>query len=323
MPTCPSLWTHEPHIASDVPPGRQGRRHRHQRDARVSRAPRPTRRRCRPSATSGSPSCRRCCTPTAGRGDTRSVLLVLQGMDTAGKGGIVKHVVGAGESAGHPVHELRQADRGGAARTTTCGASAAALPTAGHIGVFDRSHYEDVLIVRVHNLVPPEVWGARYDEINEFEKRARRRRHDDRQGRDVRLARRAEEAAGRTPRAARQVLEVQPGRHRRARCCGRSTRRPTRRCSTARRPTTRRGTSCRATASGTAGWPITELLIEALEGSTCLGRQPISTSRPRRSGSQAPNAPRLRFLTDFGRGFLRRLQQLAPLGCCGRAARPR
>jgi PPK2 family polyphosphate:nucleotide phosphotransferase len=45
-----------------------------------------------------------------------------------------------------------------------------ALPPAGHIGVFDRSHYEDVLIVRVHNLVPPEVWGARYDEINAFER---------------------------------------------------------------------------------------------------------------------------------------------------------
>ena len=45
-----------------------------------------------------------------------------------------------------------------------------ALPPAGHIGVFDRSHYEEVLMVRVHNLVPPEVWGTRYDEINEFEK---------------------------------------------------------------------------------------------------------------------------------------------------------
>ena len=45
-----------------------------------------------------------------------------------------------------------------------------ALPPAGHIGVFDRSHYEEVLVVRVHNLVPPEVWGTRYDEINVFEK---------------------------------------------------------------------------------------------------------------------------------------------------------
>ncbi len=102
-------------------------------------------------------------------GDHRSVLLVLQGMDTAGKGGIVKHVVGASnpqgiqyKSFGKPTpeelahHYLWRINK--------------ALPAAGHIGVFDRSHYEDVLIVRVHNLVPPEVWGARYDEINTFEK---------------------------------------------------------------------------------------------------------------------------------------------------------
>jgi len=101
-------------------------------------------------------------------GDHRSVLLVLQGMDTAGKGGIVKHVVGmanpqgirytgfgaptAEERAHHYLWRIRKA-----------------VPTAGHIGVFDRSHYEDVLVVRVHDMVPPEVWGARYEEINAFE----------------------------------------------------------------------------------------------------------------------------------------------------------
>ncbi|CAN5860589.1 polyphosphate kinase 2 family protein [soil metagenome] len=102
-------------------------------------------------------------------GDTRSALLVLQGMDTAGKGGIVKHVVGAGNpqgirytSFGVPTEEERKHDYLWRIRN--------ALPTAGQIGVFDRSHYEDVLVVRVHNLVPPEVWGARYDEINAFEK---------------------------------------------------------------------------------------------------------------------------------------------------------
>lgn len=102
-------------------------------------------------------------------GDNRSVLLILQGMDTAGKGGIVKHVVGAANpqgvrytSFGRPTeeelahHYLWRIRR--------------ALPPAGHIGVFDRSHYEDVLVVRVHDLVPPEVWGARYDEINAFER---------------------------------------------------------------------------------------------------------------------------------------------------------
>jgi PPK2 family polyphosphate:nucleotide phosphotransferase len=101
-------------------------------------------------------------------GDHRSVLLVLQGMDTAGKGGIVKHVVGQANpqgirytSFGVPTVQERAHHYLWRIRT--------ALPPAGHIGVFDRSHYEDVLIVRVHNLVPPEVWGARYDEINAFE----------------------------------------------------------------------------------------------------------------------------------------------------------
>jgi len=69
-----------------------------------------------------------------------------------------------------------------------------ARPAAGgpHRGVLDRSHYEDVLVVRVHNIVPQQDWGKRYDEINRFEKKHRRRGHDDHQSGDVRLARRAE-----------------------------------------------------------------------------------------------------------------------------------
>jgi PPK2 family polyphosphate:nucleotide phosphotransferase len=102
--------------------------------------------------------------------DNRSLLLVLQGMDTAGKGGIVKHVVGAANPQGIrytgfgvPTEEERQHNYLWRIRR--------ALPSAGHIGVFDRSHYEDVLVVRVHNIVPPEVWGRRYDEINRFEEK--------------------------------------------------------------------------------------------------------------------------------------------------------
>ena len=102
-------------------------------------------------------------------GPDYSVLLVLQGMDTAGKGGIVKHVVGSVNpmgvrytAFGPPTEEERAHDYLWRIRK--------ALPPAGDIGVFDRSHYEDVLIVRVHNMVPPDVWGARYDEINAFEK---------------------------------------------------------------------------------------------------------------------------------------------------------
>lgn len=102
-------------------------------------------------------------------GIRRSILLVLQGMDTAGKGGVVKHVVGAGNpqgirytAFGVPTEEERNHHFLWRIRK--------ALPDHGHLGVFDRSHYEDVLIVRVHNLVPPDVWGRRYDEINRFEK---------------------------------------------------------------------------------------------------------------------------------------------------------
>ena len=122
------------------------------------------------------------------------MLLVLQGMDTAGKGGIVKHVVGAGNpqgiryaSFGKPTEEELAHDYLWRIRN--------ALPPAGHIGVFDRSHYEDVLVVRVHDLVPPEVWGARYDEINAFEKELVDDGTTIVKVRDVRLARRAEEAA--------------------------------------------------------------------------------------------------------------------------------
>jgi PPK2 family polyphosphate:nucleotide phosphotransferase len=102
-------------------------------------------------------------------GDTRSVLLVLQGMDTAGKGGIVKHVVGGGNPQGIRYHSFGKPTEEELAHHYLWRIRKA-LPPPGHIGVFDRSHYEDVLVVRVHNLVPPEVWGTRYDEINAFER---------------------------------------------------------------------------------------------------------------------------------------------------------
>lgn len=101
-------------------------------------------------------------------GGTRSVLLVLQGLDTAGKGGIVRHVLGAVDpqgvalrSFGVPTPEERAHHYLWRIR--------GALPRPGYIGVFDRSHYEDVLVVRVEGLVPPDVWEARYDEMNAFE----------------------------------------------------------------------------------------------------------------------------------------------------------
>ncbi|MEU6585154.1 polyphosphate kinase 2 family protein [Nocardia sp. NPDC046763] len=103
-------------------------------------------------------------------GDTRSVLLVLQGMDTAGKGGIVRHVIGSVDpqgvdhaAFGVPTPEEQKHHYLWRIRKK--------LPRGGQLGVFDRSHYEDVLVVRVHDLVAPEVWGKRYDEINKFERK--------------------------------------------------------------------------------------------------------------------------------------------------------
>ncbi|WP_329413829.1 polyphosphate kinase 2 family protein [Nocardia vinacea] len=102
-------------------------------------------------------------------GDTRSVLLVLQGMDTAGKGGIVRHVIGSVDPSGVD-HASFGVPTGEEKSHHYLWRIRKELPRAGQLGVFDRSHYEDVLVVRVHNLVPPEVWEPRYDEINAFER---------------------------------------------------------------------------------------------------------------------------------------------------------
>lgn len=102
-------------------------------------------------------------------GGSKSVLLILQGMDTSGKGGIVRHVVGlvdpqgvSHRGFGKPTPEELSHHYLWRVRNS--------LPRPGYIGVFDRSHYEDVLTVRVNGIVPKDVWEQRYDEINEFER---------------------------------------------------------------------------------------------------------------------------------------------------------
>ncbi|NHA67688.1 polyphosphate kinase 2 family protein [Phycicoccus flavus] len=101
-------------------------------------------------------------------GGTRSVLLVIQGMDTAGKGGIMRHVVGAVDPQGVHITAFK-APSGEERRHPFLWRIRNALPGAGQIGVFDRSHYEDVLVVRVHDLVPRATWARRYAQINRFE----------------------------------------------------------------------------------------------------------------------------------------------------------
>jgi PPK2 family polyphosphate:nucleotide phosphotransferase len=96
------------------------------------------------------------------------VLVVLQGMDTAGKGGTVKRVLGAVNPAGLRVTSFKAPTSTELARDYLWRVHAV-VPAKGEIGVFDRSHYEDVLAVRVQELAPEERWSKRYDHINAFE----------------------------------------------------------------------------------------------------------------------------------------------------------
>ena len=98
------------------------------------------------------------------------VLLVLQGMDTSGKGGVVRHAIGMVDPQGVEITSFKSPTRTELAHHFLWRIDRA-LPAPGMIGVFDRSHYEDVLIVRVRELVPEAQWSTRYDEINDWEAR--------------------------------------------------------------------------------------------------------------------------------------------------------
>jgi PPK2 family polyphosphate:nucleotide phosphotransferase len=101
-------------------------------------------------------------------GGDRRVLLVLQGMDTAGKGGVMRHAVALFDPQGVHIKAFGQPTEEELAHDflwRIC----REVPSAGRIGIFDRSHYEDVLIAKVRELVPLQEVERRYDAINEFE----------------------------------------------------------------------------------------------------------------------------------------------------------
>ncbi|MFD9335151.1 PPK2 family polyphosphate kinase [Streptomyces sp. NPDC060028] len=101
-------------------------------------------------------------------GGRRRVLLVLQGMDTSGKGGTVKHVIGLFNPSGCRIKAFK-APTPEERNHPFLWRVMKALPQPGEIGIFDRSHYEDVLIARVRELVPRHQLDRRYSEINRFE----------------------------------------------------------------------------------------------------------------------------------------------------------
>ncbi len=96
------------------------------------------------------------------------VLLILQAMDCGGKDGTVKKVAGAMNPMGLSIVGFGKPTKDELAHDFLW-RTRRALPAPGLVGVFNRSHYEDVLVARVHNLVPKRTWQARYAKINEFE----------------------------------------------------------------------------------------------------------------------------------------------------------
>jgi PPK2 family polyphosphate:nucleotide phosphotransferase len=98
----------------------------------------------------------------------RSVLIILQGMDASGKDGTIKHVMSGVNPQGCSVTSFKQPstlelDHDFLWRIHS------AIPAKGDIGIFNRSQYEDVLVTRVHGIVPPKIWKERYAQINAFE----------------------------------------------------------------------------------------------------------------------------------------------------------
>jgi PPK2 family polyphosphate:nucleotide phosphotransferase len=100
--------------------------------------------------------------------DRHALLIVLQGLDASGKDGTIRHVMSGVNPqgctvTGFKVPSAEEADHDFLWRIHK------AVPGKGEIGIFNRSHYEDVLVVRVHSLVPEAVWSQRYEQINAFE----------------------------------------------------------------------------------------------------------------------------------------------------------
>jgi PPK2 family polyphosphate:nucleotide phosphotransferase len=100
--------------------------------------------------------------------DRRALLICLQGMDTSGKDGTIRHVLGYMNPQGCRVQAFKVPTPEEAAHDFLWRIHRA-VPGRGEVAIFNRSHYEDVLVTRVHKLVPKPVWSTRYDAINAFE----------------------------------------------------------------------------------------------------------------------------------------------------------
>ena len=149
-----------------------------------------------------------------------SLLICLQGMDTGGKDGTINHVLGAMNPQGCRVAAFKQPTAKELAHDFLWRVHQPA-PAKGEVAIFNRSHYEDVLVVRVHNLVPEKVWSRRYDQINAFEKELARGQHPHPQVLPAHLQGRTTESLQGTARRSGQAMEDQRGRLQGAKVLGR------------------------------------------------------------------------------------------------------
>jgi PPK2 family polyphosphate:nucleotide phosphotransferase len=99
----------------------------------------------------------------------RSLLIVLQGMDTSGKDGTIRHVMAGLSPLGVQVKAFKVPTEEELAHDFLWRVHKE-VPRHGYFGIFNRSHYEDVLVVRVHGLVPRKIWKTRFEQINQFER---------------------------------------------------------------------------------------------------------------------------------------------------------
>lgn len=98
-----------------------------------------------------------------------ALLVVIQGMDGSGKDSVTRHVFGPLNPQGVRVHSFKQPEPSEASRDFLWRVHRD-VPPKGYITVFNRSHYEEVLVVRVHDLKPESIWQKHYQHINDFEK---------------------------------------------------------------------------------------------------------------------------------------------------------
>ena len=183
----------------------------------------------------------------------RRVLLVLQGMDTSGKGGVLRHTVGLVDPQGVRISSFKAPTEEELSHDFLWRIRRA-LPEPGYLGVFDRSHYEDVLIARVDGLAEPDEIERRYDAINEFEAELVEQGvvivkcllHISPEEQKRRLLARLDDPTKHWKYHSSDLASTSRA--------GPTTAGPTRSPSSTRTPRTRRGTSSPATTSGTATW---------------------------------------------------------------------